>query len=721
VVVFSAVVGPVSAAFASSGEPFAGGGGDAPRPGGDAHLSVEDSLRFNASENISVWYYSVRPLRAHVTPADLTPGLDDGVTVQRPKTTVSVPSLFLESDDLSTDLAKSELYVFESGEPITVSFDGSTVGKAGVIDGETVQTVAVHLKKGVERPESVDDVVRLVTASDDATARIVETTTGQMGANYFQFTPTDSGQYVFATVLVDDPSGPGLVAAGDGNLTAKSDVTVVGFDHFIVQEGSSSITAPATAVAGSNITVSVDASANLSASTVSHTVLLVDEGALADQEGTIYVDGATVTEITSSIEVVEGVVSVEGGTNLFGNELPASRESGDLNLLSLATDFITDSTLLDGSPTVTATGSATVYASVNGTIGGPVEDVTIETTRSFAPGEYTIVHVATNHGGTATVTAERTIELVSPDLFVNGTVIEADGDPAANDFVYTWSDDPSVGFVGSNLTDARGRFLLPLEPGVGQEVGYVQSSQLADLDVEDVPDSNYPRDGSPDIYTLGTVSGDVGVDVTELGTIRLPDAGVLNVYVVDESGDPVENALVAVVHRANGGETGVVKRTSANGAIRMGADGVQGIEVVGDIGIAVRPPNDGAFVQRTYRRDVTVTTGGRSVTIRLAEVSGGGGGGGDGDGDTDPTPTATATPTATSTPGTPTETPTSTATSEPSTPPTTAPTDGTETSGPTDTASPTVTTTTSSPIPGFGPLVALAAVIATALLALRRD
>ncbi|QIB75531.1 cell adhesion protein [Halogeometricum borinquense] len=408
---------------------------------GTAPLSVSDDLKINATENISVWQYSLLPLRAQTFS---TPDVSD---VQKPAHSIESTSVRIKTGDLSTSLDKQQFHVFTRGEPITSKFFQD--GYQDVIDDERVQTVAIRLKEGAEKPDSIEHISRYITDSENTHARIVNDTTGEPGKNYFRFTPQKSGQYVFAVALVENgsqPDHPGLVQISDGDLEAKSNITIVGFNHYIVREGASSVSHQPVAATGSNISVHVDASQNLSASDVSHTVLLLNETEISDQSQEIRVNGTEIETIESSVSGVEGVVDIEDGTNILGSELPKGQYNGNTNVISLL------ERLTDNSTNVTSTGDTTLYSSLTSTVGGPTETVSLQTNENFSTGEYSIIHFATAQDSTETITSESTIKLVEGvqlNLAANNTTVRQ-GTPVT--FTVTNEEDEPV--ANANVTYA---------------------------------------------------------------------------------------------------------------------------------------------------------------------------------------------------------------------------------------------------------------------------
>ncbi|WP_331457024.1 CARDB domain-containing protein, partial [Haloferax profundi] len=145
-----------------------------------------------------------------------------------------------------------------------------------------------------------------------------------------------------------------------------------------------------------------------------------------------------------------------------------------------------------------------------------------------------------------------------------GVIYEGDDDRAANDPVYVANDDPDAEdwIVGQNLTDSQGRFLVPILNDTPQTIGYVQA------DATGLYNADFPRDQSPDIWTLENTTGSDGI--LDLRKTHLPQTGVLNIAVVDQDGEPVQNARIAVLHKKFGTRSGVVFNSNEDGLFPVG-------------------------------------------------------------------------------------------------------------------------------------------------------
>lgn len=191
-------------------------------------------------------------------------------------------------------------------------------------------------------------------------------------------------------------------------------------------------------------------------------------------------------------------------------------------------------------------------------------------------------------------------------LAITGRLLLADGSEAsgARIDIVNRSD-----FRHINL-DSAGRFEVPVSENETYALGFYADSYTSG-----------PKDGSPEVYNLGDVT--IGSSSVDIGTIRLPNASNLNVTVVDESGDPVEGAIVDVYHYNESGGFGIgYHETDDNGVFYLRHADEPGIEVTGQVRVVVDPPkNDSRFVNETEEESLTMN-GDEQVTITLDEVAG---------------------------------------------------------------------------------------------------
>jgi hypothetical protein len=268
--------------------------------------------------------------------------------------------------------------------------------------------VKVKLGPDASLPQSVEDVGEVLTSNNNTKAEIVDTRDeGISSGDTIEFTPSESGQYIFAVVQVDNGSKEGLVDADTaGNLRASSDVTIVGFDQFLVQSNRSDISTPETAAIGNTVEVEADAS-SLDSDTVSHTAVILNESTLSSQTQVINVDldSGEIQSIETEIASIKGATDIQSGTSLAGSTLPSSRFQGSTDIVSLLTR------LVGSTEDVQEVDDTVIYTSQNGTVGDPQETIRIRTTENFTPGEYSVIHFATEQNGTTTVSSKDTLQI----------------------------------------------------------------------------------------------------------------------------------------------------------------------------------------------------------------------------------------------------------------------------------------------------------------------
>ncbi|WP_435065508.1 dockerin type I domain-containing protein [Halobaculum sp. EA56] len=219
-----------------------------------------------------------------------------------------------------------------------------------------------------------------------------------------------------------------------------------------------------------------------------------------------------------------------------------------------------------------------------------------------------------------TVTGEHNLTVtLEEQTTVSGRVVYPDNSTNANDAVVTFA-----GGLETDATDSDGRFELMTPNSDRVDVTFYQGEFW-------VPESNSseiaPRDGVVDLYSIArvnTTDGDV-----HLGNVSLPDGHVVNVTVVDESGNPVQNATIDVSHISPDGANGGIGEipSDAEGQLHFGDQEGEnfttppGIELSGNVSVEVAPPaNATRFENRTYTRNLTVT-GERNLTVVLNETT----------------------------------------------------------------------------------------------------
>ncbi|SIR82411.1 PKD repeat-containing protein [Haladaptatus litoreus] len=196
----------------------------------------------------------------------------------------------------------------------------------------------------------------------------------------------------------------------------------------------------------------------------------------------------------------------------------------------------------------------------------------------------------------ATMTDPTTPLAASTQTTTTGRLTTADGSPLTGDSV--WSFDGGTHQYAS--TDETGSFSLD-EDGT---VGFYQQTD----------DHYWQRDGVADMY-------EICHSLENMGKITIPNAHVLDVRVLDADGNPVSDVSVRLRDHAadSSASVGIVGETNEDGFYRADSAPFTGVEVAGNVSIAVRSPaTQERFVQRQYRRNLPVTNE-QTLTIRLDE------------------------------------------------------------------------------------------------------
>ena len=199
---------------------------------------------------------------------------------------------------------------------------------------------------------------------------------------------------------------------------------------------------------------------------------------------------------------------------------------------------------------------------------------------------------------------------LEPAQQVTGTVIEPDGEtPAASERISVRG--RSDGVAEDVFTDDSGNFTATVPENGTYSVGFTQVAG------QEQYEPTFPQDGVPDVYALANVSspGDA-----ELGVRTLPRAHTLTVEVTGPDDQPVTDADVNIGSIAN--DATHYARDPVDG------DGNFSVEVNGTVNVYVEPDSDDLEPNGTGYTEVTEN---ETVSVTLTAADSGGGTGDDGD------------------------------------------------------------------------------------------
>lgn len=275
--------------------------------------------------------------------------------------------------------------------------------------------------------------------------RLFETLTSDEFLDLVSFKTVDGGEIsggdgsATADVTLDEPGsylllghvGGDVYDAGD-KRPVFNDTTVIAADAVTAQEASVGLSIQSTDGAvqlGKNI--SVTANANLAGDNISHATMVFDEDKLADQFVSVNITDDISSDlrtedvvIRSSIQTLQGVANVQPNTQVSGTTLANERFSGTVNLSEQSTSFFdARNALVDGFDVRDQVGGAAEFTAINNnvlnasvTAVGDQEStaqVNVETLETWSPGEYTVLHIATDQDTGHVSTARDSITLTS--------------------------------------------------------------------------------------------------------------------------------------------------------------------------------------------------------------------------------------------------------------------------------------------------------------------
>jgi PKD repeat protein len=230
------------------------------------------------------------------------------------------------------------------------------------------------------------------------------------------------------------------------------------------------------------------------------------------------------------------------------------------------------------------------------------------------------------------VTSERTValRLARRTTTLSGRVLEADGDPAANDtVVVSWrapeaSERVETPSRTATRTDAAGEFDVTVPRGFDYRVGYFQSAAVNVTNESVVvadPSVGFPADRSPDVYALAEVDA-AAADVEDLGTVRLPEARRVVAGTETAAGDALVGGVTYAVAAGPGtdGRPVTLSDVPSNqaGELQFSGTSTPGIDVAGETRI------DATATNRSRYPDVaseTVSGAAGRVTLSIPENS----------------------------------------------------------------------------------------------------
>jgi hypothetical protein len=383
---------------------------------------IPDGQKFNASTNVDVWERSILTTRAEF----------DGSATEVP-----IGSLQARLEPVSGDVGvrTGEVGVVGADQQISVTFDQSGASSS-LVEGEPGELVVARLGRSGEVPttfEGLIDTLNESNANQNATfVREEDFTFDGSGTKEITF-DQGPGQYVVFFNVKNKTGDTGLEIS-NGDISANSDVTVVGFDQITVQREPATVASPASAEPGDEITFQVDSSeAFAGSSDVTHVLMVYNDDTFDDPSQsrfTLVTDEADVdrnfnlsnSTLEHTIGETTGVAEVEDGVSVNNIDLSDGRVSRTV-ALGAVVDFVAED--LQGNPPRTKReGNTELFASMRGVAKtGPRRTISVETFGNWSSGTYRYLYVGTlESNGSAVSTDTGTIEIQKPAASDNTSV-----------------------------------------------------------------------------------------------------------------------------------------------------------------------------------------------------------------------------------------------------------------------------------------------------------
>jgi len=700
--------------------------------------NLEEENTFSATDNVDVWKDSILTLRhdfesasTAIETGDYQAGLGSGG---------------------QTSLNREFLGVRTAGETIELTYDPGRAQLSGADISETdVQFIAAQVPSGEEPVNTLSGAIDLISQSSntDAAFEIVENRTLSGGATTFEHTG-GAGHYVY--FVVDRERGAFSVSP-NGTISPPDSgtPTIIGVEQVTYQRGSPRVSAPAVAEPGGNLSFDVDATTQLSsADTVTHTVLVHDQSTFSNvNQGQFKLqlpnksvidrdlDLSEDATLSHNINEVNGVASVDDGVQVNGIDISDERVSRAVSIGQVV-DFVAED--INGQEDTRSTGDVRFDASVTARAGqSPTQTISVETADDWEPGTYQYVYIgkpANNAGAVVTTTGTISVrENVSVETQGSQTVaddgrasIEFEGDETVSSASFSGLKSGTTASV-ARLSDAPSS--VAVSPASDTEPVYFEINAEAESS-DSPPTTNITVDrnrfSDPDDAQAFRYDEDAG-EYTQVETVTSVDSNSVTIQFESDF------SLFALgeIQRADtggdgdsdggggggGGSGGISTDFTVTNLTPQTAEVTQGDELTVSATVTT-----GSYLEDT--KDVELRVGGETIASQSVTLQGqesttveftqintseleGEYEHGIYTGDESQTGTLTVTP--------PTETDEPAETDEADTTEETEPADDEQTAEENETE----TGETEDGTPGFGPLVAVIALLAAALIAARRQ
>ncbi|WP_178917785.1 PGF-pre-PGF domain-containing protein [Natronomonas gomsonensis] len=308
--------------------------------------------------------------------------------------------------------------VHSTKEDVTIEFDQEKATYGNLDNEENVQFVAARLtpQDGKSVPETTQGAMDLFSSIDkankNASFKDITTTSLENGKASIPETFQNPGNWIIFAAVVED--GKGFQINSGDISSVEGDTVIIGVDHLAVQEAKTTVNSisPSNPNPGEDITFDIDAEAFNEKEDVTHAVAVYDASTFEESRFEVVVDESELgpdfsasddIQLKHSIKDVNGVADVEPGTTINGHELTDGRVSQPGSVASII-DFLADEAGTDDPNTqAIKIGDPKSYQTIDASVTvvndrSANAEVTVETNEDFSTGDYRYVVLSSPDG-----------------------------------------------------------------------------------------------------------------------------------------------------------------------------------------------------------------------------------------------------------------------------------------------------------------------------------
>jgi len=322
---------------------------------------------------------------------------------------------------IGTDDERNKLGVHNTDDNIQIEFKDSWANSGELSDQEGVDLIAARLtpqeNKGIPdtSSEAFDLFSSVQNANENASFTMIKEDSGPLtGGNLdATYSPSKAGNYIIFAAVNDKSGEDGFSVDGE-KIKANDGAVIIGMDQLSIQEAPSTVTEPQNPNPDDGkLEFTVDAPDSFEAESgdgVTHAVAVYKESTFRESRFDVVVNGGNLgtdfsasddMQLEHSINEINGVANVEDGTTINGYDLSDGRVARPVTATSIV-DFLADEAGTEDPNThpieeggEDSSSFETIDASVTVVNDRPAETTVTVEKKDFSSGEYRFVVLST--------------------------------------------------------------------------------------------------------------------------------------------------------------------------------------------------------------------------------------------------------------------------------------------------------------------------------------